>query len=119
MPEKNNTSLNLAGKSVSPSIASRFNLRRVENILYDHTGVEEVAVLCISEEDTENKNVVAFIVPREPGLTEEGIFQYLRQNGQLDDAQLPGEVKFVPRIPKSPSGKVLKMKLLEGCITRG
>jgi len=99
---------------ITPSAASRFNLRQVENILYEHSGVDEVAVLCIADDASENKNIVAFIVPREPGMTEEGVFDYLKQSGLLQTEQLPGEVRFVPRIPKSPSGKVLKMKLLEG-----
>ncbi|HBX23845.1 MAG TPA: hypothetical protein DEF34_09490 [Desulfotomaculum sp.] len=103
---------------ITPVAASRFNLRQVENILYEHTGVDEVAVLCIADDESENKNIVAFIVPREPGMTEEAIFKYLEQSGLLQTEQLPGEVKFVSRIPKSPSGKVLKMKLLEGCVRR-
>lgn len=103
-------------KDISPAAASRFDLRQVENVLYEHRGIEEVAVLCISDDETHKKSIVAFIVPREPGLTEEGIYNFLVQSGNLTPDQLPGEVKFVPRIPKSPSGKVLKMKLLEGCV---
>lgn len=110
---------NQAANGITPAAASRFNLRQVENILYEHTGVDEVAVLCVTDEDSNNKNIVAFVVPKEPGMTEEGIFAYLEKSGQLEPEQLPGEVKFVPRIPKSPSGKVLKMKLLEGCVSRG
>lgn len=99
---------------ITPSAASRFDLRQVENILYEHSGVDEVTVLCITGDDSVNTNIVAFIVPREPGMTEEGIFSYLKQSGLLQSDQMPGEIRFVPRIPKSPSGKVLKMKLLEG-----
>ena len=108
--------LNQAGKSMPAATASRFNLRQVENILYEHKGIDEVAVICIPDEETENKSIVAFVVPKEPGLSQESIFKFLEQNGHLDSNQLPGEVKFVPRIPKSHSGKVLKMKLLEGCV---
>jgi len=101
------------GIGITPSDTNRSDLRQMENILYEHSGVEEVAVLCVADDTSESQNTVAFIVAREPGMTKESIFDYLKQSGLLQNEQLPGEIRFVPRIPKSPSGKVLKMQLLE------
>jgi len=98
--------------SETPPVVSRFLLRQIENILYEHSGVDEVAVICTAREEGPDK-LMAFIVPRHPGLTEAEILDFLKQSAELDPANLPRAVKFVPRIPKSPSGKVLKLRLLE------
>ena len=98
---------------ITPSDISRFDMRQMENILYEHPGVDEVAVLYVGDDTSENKNVVVFIAPREPGMTKELVFDYLKQRGLRQSKQLPGEIRFVQHIPKTPSGKVLKMKLLE------
>jgi len=106
----NNVKKPVAGET--PPVVSRFLLRQIENILYEHSGVDEVAVICTAREEGPDK-LMAFIVPRNPGLTEAEILDFLKQNAELDPANLPRAVKFVARIPRSPSGKVLKLRLLE------
>lgn len=96
---------------VSPVI-NRFMFRQVENLLYEHSAVDEVAVINAPGQDGK-ECLVAFIVPRVEGVTETEIITFMQQSNQLAVENLPRLIKFVPRIPKSPSGKVLKMKLLE------
>lgn len=103
-------------ENVSPVASHRFAMRQLENALYEHSGVEEVAAFFIPEEKG-HETLVAFIVPRDSALTEEAVIKFLTQSGQLEQDNLPGAVKFVPRIPKSPSGKVLKLRLLEDICT--
>lgn len=101
----------------TPRVANRFLLRQIENILYEHSGIEEVAVVCNASEDGKER-LIAFIVPRFSELTEEKIIDFLQQKNELEPESLPQVVKFVSRIPKSPSGKVLKLRLFEeACIS--
>lgn len=97
----------------SPIASHRFTMRQVENVLYEHPGVDEVAVFFVTCDNGEEE-LVAFVVPRTPELTETEIMDFLMQSGQLGTESMPRAVKLVPRIPKSPSGKVLKLRLLEG-----
>ncbi|WP_347488001.1 class I adenylate-forming enzyme family protein [Desulfoscipio sp. XC116] len=99
------------GSEASPVI-NRFMFRQVENVLYEHSAVDEVAVINAPGKDG-GECLVAYIVLRVDGITEADIFTFMKQSNQLTDDNLPQVIKFVPRIPKSPSGKVLKMKLLE------
>ncbi|MBF7082238.1 acyl--CoA ligase [Desulfallas sp. Bu1-1] len=108
-----NQKYNPAEGGTSPIVSHRFTMRQVENALYEHSGVDEVAVFFVTGDDGVEK-LVAFVVPRAPGLTEAEIMDFLAQSGQLGTESLPHAVKLVPRIPKSPSGKVLKLRLLEG-----
>ncbi len=98
------------GMTLAPG--SRSILRQVENVLYEHDGIEEVSVLYVTDEN-DKESLVAFVVPRNDRVTEEEIMQFLQDSGQLEPDIMPRLVKFVPKIPKSPSGKVLKIKLLE------
>ncbi|SFH17885.1 AMP-binding enzyme C-terminal domain-containing protein [Desulfotomaculum arcticum] len=113
---EDNQRLNPQENDFSPVASHRFAMRQLENALYEHSDVEEVAAFFIPEEKG-HETLVAFIVPRDDDLTEEAIMQFLTQSGQLEQENLPGAVKFVPRIPKSPSGKVLKLRLLEDICT--
>jgi len=90
----------------------QFLLRQVENILYEHPGVEEVAVLYTMDRD-EQEILTAFVVTRDSSLTEKDIYKFLQESGRLKPEELPGRYKLVPEIPKTPSGKVLKLKLVK------
>lgn len=97
----------------TPAACHRFSTRVVENVLYEHEGLDEVAVFYVTDNDGVDK-LVAFIVLRNPELTETEIMDFLVQSGQLDSKSLPQIIKIVPKIPKSPSGKVLRLRLLDG-----
>lgn len=101
------------GEVVPAATCNRFATRVVENILYEYSGLDEVAVFYVTDDDGVDK-LVAFIVSSKPEITEEDISNFLIQSGQLDMKSLPQVIKFVPKIPKSPSGKVLRLRLLEG-----
>ena len=113
---EDNQRLNPQENELSPVASHRFAMRQLENALYEHSSVEEVAAFFIPEEKG-HEILVAFIVPRDSALTEEAVMKFLTQGGQLEQENLPGAVKFVPRIPKSPSGKVLKLRLFENICT--
>jgi acyl-CoA synthetase (AMP-forming)/AMP-acid ligase II len=95
-----------------PPEKQRYLLRKVENVLFEHPGIEEVSVL-FAPDKYEKEVLTAFIVARDKNLTEEDICTFLQQRGCLSAEEIPRRYKMVPEIPKTPSGKVLKLKLFD------
>ena len=83
--------------------------REVEEALYEHDGVAEVAVIGIPH-PVWIEAVVAIIVPK-PGahVTAEGLKAHARQ--RLASFKVPKTFAFVDALPKNPSGKLLKREL--------
>jgi 2-furoate---CoA ligase len=85
----------------------------VEDALARHPGVREVAV--VGEPDERwGERVVAFVVPRQPGLTAEALDAWCRSGGELAPFKRPRRVVLVQEIPKTASGKILRRLLREG-----
>jgi long-chain acyl-CoA synthetase len=92
-------------------IRGGFNVypRDVEDLLIEHPGVLDVAV--VGRPDPEmGEEVVAFVV-KTPGeqATEESLLAFAE--GRLARYKRPREIRFVPMLPKSAIGKVLKKDL--------
>ncbi len=85
--------------------------REVEEVLYRHTGVQEVAVFGLAH-PVWVEAVVAAVVPRDGVDAHRG-----RHAGPLPGTpgrvQDPQQVFFVDALPKNPSGKLLKRALRE------
>jgi fatty-acyl-CoA synthase len=85
--------------------------REVEEVLYRHTGVQEVAVFGLAH-PLWVEAVVAAIVPRDGvALTEDAVLTHCREH--LAGFKTPKQVFFVESLPKNPSGKLLKRELRE------
>ena len=85
--------------------------REVEDLLADHEGIEEAAVIGV--EDAEfGQRLKAFVVAREgSSLDEETVKEYVKHN--LARYKVPREVVFVEELPRNATGKVLKRELHE------
>ncbi|MFQ5343510.1 MAG: long-chain fatty acid--CoA ligase [Anaerolineae bacterium] len=95
--------INAAGFKVYPA--------EVEQVLYRHPAVHEVAVYGVAD-PVKGEAVKAAIVLREGATaTAEEIIQYCRDN--IATYKAPREVEFVTEIPKSAVGKILKRVLRE------
>ena len=83
--------------------------REVEEALYEHEGVAELAVIGIPH-PVWIEAVVAIGVPK-PGveLTADGLKAHARQ--RLASFKVPKAFAFVDGLPKNPSGKLLKREL--------
>jgi acyl-CoA synthetase (AMP-forming)/AMP-acid ligase II len=83
--------------------------RQVEDVIYQHPGVVEVAVIGLPDEHW-GENVCAVVV-LEPGASASAneIIQICRDN--LAGYKKPKRVEFVDALPKNASGKVLKREL--------
>lgn len=83
--------------------------REVEEVLYRHSGVREVAVFGLPH-PLWVEAVVTAVVPREGiVLTEDEIIAHCRAH--LAGFKTPKQVFFVDELPKNPSGKLLKREL--------
>jgi long-chain acyl-CoA synthetase len=81
----------------------------VENVLYSHPGVREVAVIGVPDDHW--GEVVKAIVVRTPesNVSESELIQFCRQH--LGKFKCPSSVDFIDVLPRNPSGKVLKTTL--------
>ncbi len=83
--------------------------REVEEIIYRHSGVEEVAVFGLPD-PVWVETVAAAVVTRDgAGLTKDELLGHCRTH--LAGFKTPKHVFFVDALPKNPSGKLLKRVL--------
>ena len=91
--------------------------REVEEILFEHPAVKEAAVVGIPDQYM-GETVKAFIVLKDPsakGSAEGDILEFCRN--KLAKYKVPRTVEFVPDLPKTLVGKVLRRKLKEAAPT--
>jgi long-chain acyl-CoA synthetase len=93
--------INVAGFKVYP--------REVEEVLFTHPGVREVAVLG-TPDALYGEQVRAVVVPRpEARPSAEELVEYCR--ARIAEYKVPRAVELVDALPKSPTGKILKREL--------
>jgi long-chain acyl-CoA synthetase len=93
-------------------ICSGFNVypRVVEEAIYGHPDVAEVAV-CGVPDDYRGETVKAFVVVRDQAsLSEVGLLAFLKD--RLSPIEMPKHIEFRNQLPKSAVGKILKRELL-------
>jgi fatty-acyl-CoA synthase len=82
--------------------------REVEDAMYLHPAVGEVAVIGIPDERW-IEAVAAVVVVRDPSVTPEELIADARS--RLPGFKTPKRVKIVPELPRNASGKLLKRVL--------
>jgi long-chain acyl-CoA synthetase len=85
--------------------------RDIEELLYEHNKVHEVAVVGVPR-TTGNQRIKAFVVPR-PGaqLSKEELLDLCRR--RLDEYAVPWEIEFRKTLPRSFTGKVIRRMLVD------
>jgi 2-furoate---CoA ligase len=110
--------LHVAGRVDDMIISGGENIHpvEVEEVLARHPRIGDVAV--VGEPDEKwGERVVAFVVPRGPGLTAEAVDRHCRESADLAGFKRPRRIAFVAAIPKTASGKILRRLLREGHYT--
>ena len=83
--------------------------REVEDLLSDHEGIEEAAVIGVEDEQF-GQRLKAFVVLRNGAeLSEEAVKAYVKKN--LARFKVPRDVVFRTELPRNATGKVLKREL--------
>jgi acyl-CoA synthetase (AMP-forming)/AMP-acid ligase II len=83
--------------------------REVEDLLADHSEIEEAAIVGVADEQF-GQRLKAFVVRRNGSeLNEETVQQYVKAN--LARFKVPREVVFLAELPRNATGKVLKREL--------
>ncbi len=85
--------------------------REVEEVLYQYPGIEEAAVIGLSDPKW-IEIVAAVVVPKKgASLIDKDIIAHCRE--RLAAFKCPKKVILLSRLPKNPSGKILKRELKE------
>jgi long-chain acyl-CoA synthetase len=94
----------VSGEKASP--------REIEDTLLRHPAVADAAVLG-KKDPARGEIVVAFVIPKEgQTIAPDQLRDFCRDQG-LAQWKCPREVRIVPDMPRSPTGKVLKRVLAE------
>lgn len=84
--------------------------RQVEDVLYEHEGVRDVAVLG-APDDKWGETVVAFISRKDPSLTADDLDAFCKASTKLANYKRPRRYVFLDELPRNTSGKLQKFKL--------
>lgn len=84
--------------------------REVEEVLYKHENVTEVAVVGAPDPEL-GETVTSFIVTDNPALKESDLIDYCRNH--LAKYKLPSRIEFMSELPKNTTGKILRKNLRE------
>jgi fatty-acyl-CoA synthase len=85
--------------------------REVEEVLYQHPAVSEVAVIGVHHETWIEAVVAIIVVKKGQMIDEEALIAHCRE--RLAHFKVPKRVVLAGVLPKSPSGKLLKRELRE------
>jgi malonyl-CoA/methylmalonyl-CoA synthetase len=105
----------ISGRTKELIISGGYNVypREVEELLEGCSGVAEVAVVGLPDEEF-GESVTAVLVRADPELTEREVQDFCRDN--LAGYKKPREVVFVDELPRNAMGKVLKHEVREGLV---
>jgi long-chain acyl-CoA synthetase len=84
--------------------------REVEDVLHAHKGVLDVAVVG-QPDDRWGESVTAFVVKKNPDVTEEELDEWCKSSDSLANYKRPRKYEFVEELPRNASGKIQKFVL--------
>ncbi|GAA0590637.1 hypothetical protein GCM10009001_03270 [Virgibacillus siamensis] len=104
-------SIRIVNKKESPDTDKHASTVEVEGIFYEHPAVQEVAVL--ARPDKKLGEVLHAIVTLhdEKSASEQELLKYAGE--KLDSGDCPKTITILDELPKTPSGKIQKIRLRE------
>ena len=105
----------ISGRSKELIISGGYNVypREVEEVLEGCSGIAEVAVVGVPDEEF-GEQVAAAVVRDDPELTEEEVRDFFED--KLASYKKPRRIVFVEELPRNAMGKVLKHEVREGLV---
>ncbi len=102
----------ISGRTKELIISGGYNVypREVEEVLEECSGVDEVAVVGLPDEEF-GEQVVAAVVRNDPALSAEELTEFCRD--ELASYKRPRQIVFVDELPRNALGKVLKHEVRE------
>ncbi|TFB22070.1 fatty acid--CoA ligase family protein [Filobacillus milosensis] len=82
--------------------------REVEEVLYSHNSISEVAVIGVPDPNL-GEVVIAFVVATDDSVTEEELMKLSKD--KLAKYKVPKEIRFLDELPKNTTGKILRRSL--------
>jgi len=82
--------------------------REVEEVIYNHPDVVEVAVVGVPEPN-QGEAINAYVVSKNPKLSKEQIIEYCKEH--LAKYKVPTTIEFLEELPKNTTGKILRRAL--------
>jgi len=92
--------INVGGEKAWPA--------EIEKIILRHPDVAEVGVVGIPNAQM-GEVPKAFVVAKNPALTKEVIHKFIKR--KLMKHEFPREIEFIDKLPRNPSGKILRREL--------
>jgi acyl-CoA synthetase (AMP-forming)/AMP-acid ligase II len=83
--------------------------REVEDLLADHEGVVEVAVIGVEDEEYGQRLKAFVVVTAEADVSEDELKAHIKAN--LAGYKAPREIEFLDELPRNATGKILKREL--------
>jgi acyl-CoA synthetase (AMP-forming)/AMP-acid ligase II len=83
--------------------------RELEEVLYRHPVVEEVAVVGIPDPFWVEKVHAVIVLKKQNQVSEQDIIAFCKEH--MAHYKVPKSVEFVDELPKSPQGKILKREI--------
>ncbi|UOQ92785.1 fatty acid--CoA ligase family protein [Halobacillus shinanisalinarum] len=84
--------------------------REVEEVLYNHPDISEVAVVGTPDPNS-GESVISFVVSTNPSLDESRLKEYCKE--YLARYKQPARIHFMEELPKNTTGKILRKNLRE------
>jgi acyl-CoA synthetase (AMP-forming)/AMP-acid ligase II len=85
--------------------------RSVEDVLFQHPSVADVAVIGVPDEQWGETVKAIVVLKQDTAVTADELIEFCR--GKLGGFERPRSVDFVNELPRNPSGKVIKRQLRE------
>jgi long-chain acyl-CoA synthetase len=83
--------------------------REVEEVLYEHEGILEVAVVGVPDESMGEEVGAAVVLKQGQDVSADDIKAYVKE--QVANYKYPRKIWFVDELPKGPTGKILKREI--------
>jgi long-chain acyl-CoA synthetase len=83
--------------------------REIEEVLYQHDGIEEVAVVGVEHERLGEEVAAAVVLKEKDSLPADEIREFALD--KLAKYKVPTKIWFLDELPKGPTGKILKREL--------